>query len=479
MILNRFYDENLAQASYLVADEKSGKAAVIDPTIDLRQYLEAAESRKLSITHVLETHVHADFLSGAAALATEAGAELCLSAEDDSDWGYDLDSIKGARQLREGDEINLGAVVIRAIHTPGHTPEHLTFLVSDNSRGGDPVGALTGDFIFVGDVGRPDLIEKAVGVKGTMQRSAADLFGSLRRFISSQPDHLQIWPGHGAGSACGKALGSMPSSTLGYEKLFNWALADISEKSFIEEVLRDQPPPPRYFAEMKRRNRLAQPALLAAETSQLSLESAETAAATGGATVIDTRPAKEFAAGHVARTVNIPFNKSFLSWSGALVDPERDVILVATELGEAGQIVNQLAKIGLTRIRGWVDSDALRKSRNAGAKLETVTQVSVRALHDQSSARPTIVDVRAPYEWSDGHIPGAIHIPLSELPARAAELAAAGNPVAVHCKGGGRSSIAASILRAAGVTSVANVSEGFDGWKRAGLPVKKEESQPK
>ena len=474
MILKRFYDENLAQASYLVACEKSRKAVVVDPTIETGVYTDAAAERKLNITHVLETHVHADFLSGGAVLAAETGAELCLSAEGDPKWGYDFAGARSARKLRDGDEISVGTVKIRALHTPGHTPEHLTFLVSDSSRGDAPVGALTGDFIFVGDVGRPDLLEKAAGAAGTMRESAATLYRSLRKFISSQPDHLQIWPGHGAGSACGKSLGSMPSSTLGYEKLFNWALGERSEDDFIRDVLKDQPPPPRYFAEMKKRNRMAVAPEKPSDPAELPAESLAVALR-GGATVLDTRPAASYGAGHIPGTINIPFNKSFLNWSGSLVDNKQDLVVIASDAAESKKIARELGKIGLTKIRGWTKESATGVWEKNGGKLETISQLGVRDLHDRSGAKPTIVDVRAPYEWSEGHIPGAVHIPLAQLPEKAAELAAAGNPIAVHCAGGGRSSIAASILKARGVSSVFNVTEGFRGWVNAGFRVEKDE----
>lgn len=476
MILERFYDDDLAEASYLVGSEKTKEAVVVDPTIDSGVYLEAAARRKLTIKYVLETHVHADFLSGGATLAKEAGAELCLSGEGDPKWGYDFSSISPVRKLRDGDEISLGDVSIRVLHTPGHTPEHLTFLVSDASRGGSPVGALTGDFIFVGDVGRPDLLEKAVGAGGTMESSAKSLYASIRKFLSAQPDHLQLWPGHGAGSACGKALGAMPSSTLGYEKLFNWALREQSEAAFIAEVLKDQPPPPRYFAEMKKRNRLAKIVTAGAELSELPAN-AIGAALRGGATVVDTRPAATFAVGHIPGTINIPFNKSFVNWAGALIDPSRELMLIAHDSSNALDVAHALSKIGLGKVSGWFGASAVEEWEKSGGSLERIDQIGVRALSETPPQGTTILDVRAPYEWSEGHIPGAIHIPLAELPSRAAELAAAGAPVAVHCKGGGRSSIAASILRANGVATVANVSEGFDGWAKAGLPVARDEAK--
>jgi len=475
MILERLYDESLAQASYIIACEKTKRAAVIDPTIDAGVYTRAAAAGKLTITHVLETHVHADFLSGGATLAAETGAELCLSAEGDARWGYDFASIPKARRLRDGDEISLGAVTLRALHTPGHTPEHLAFLVIDSTRGTSPVGALTGDFIFVGDVGRPDLLERAAGAEGTMRAGASTLFKSLRKFLREQPDHLQLWPGHGAGSACGKSLGSMPASTLGYERLFNWALAQTSEEAFVNSVLKDQPPPPRYFAEMKKENRLGKVVRNPAPPAELPADSIQSALG-GGATVVDTRAREEFAAGHIPGTISIPFNRSFLNWAGALIDPARDIVVIAENAEAAKKIAADLGKIGLGRLRGWFAPAVIERWKTTASGLETTEQVSVRDIHNNASSRTTIVDVRAPYEWAEGHIPGAVHIPLAELPAKAAELAAAGNPVAVHCKGGGRSSIAASILRASGVASVSNISEGFDGWAAAGFPVAHEES---
>ena len=473
MILERFYDDNLAQAAYLIGCEKGRGAMVVDPTIDIGIYINAAARRKLRITHVLETHVHADFLSGGASLAKETGAELCLSGEGDAKWGYDFTSVKSARKLRDGDEISLGSVTARAIHTPGHTPEHLTFLVRDSSRGDAPVGACTGDFIFVGDVGRPDLLEKAAGAEGTMRQAAALLHSSLRKFAAAQPDHLQIWPGHGAGSACGKALGAMPSSTLGYEKLFNWAFAMSSEDAFIAEVLKDQPPPPRYFAKMKKRNRLAEPVAIGTTPAKLPHDSIG-AALGGGTAVVDTRSADEFGAGHIPGTINIPWNKSFVNWAGSLIEDGRRLVLIAEDESVAEQIARDLSKIGLSDISGWVDAGAIGSWRAAGRKLETISKIGVTEAHQKSGNGTTIVDVRAPYEWSEGHIAGAVLIPLAQLPEKAAELAAAGAPVAVHCQGGSRSAIAASILRARGVASVSNMSEGFAGWAASGLPVSRD-----
>ncbi len=473
MFFKRFYDENLAQASYMIACEKTHEAIVIDPNLDVSQYTRAAGAEGARITHVTETHIHADFVSGARALAEAAGASLHLSAEGGKKWGYTDAAIKAAKPIRDGSEIMVGKVRLRASHTPGHTPEHLTFFVSDLGRGEDPVGALTGDFVFVGDVGRPDLLERAAGAKGSMESSARELFKSIRSF-SALPGHLQVWPGHGAGSACGKSLGAMPQSTLGYEKLFNWAFADISEREFIAKVLEDQPEPPRYFTVMKRVNRDGQLALPITSPERLGLPELE-AALRQKATVIDTRPARNFAAGHVPGSMNIPLGKSFLNWAGALVPEETDFYLFTDlESDDAVKVVvADLAKIGLTRVAGLFGSDIFTAWKSHHGQPEEVPQLEPRGLHGSLGKKKVqIVDVRAPDEWKRGHLPGAIHIPLAALPERIGELDAS-VPVVLHCKGGGRSSIATSFLQAKGFGNVSNLAGGYDGWVAEGFEVKK------
>jgi hydroxyacylglutathione hydrolase len=254
MILRRFFDDNLAQASYLIASTHDGVALVVDPNRDVAQYLAAAENDRVRIIAVTETHIHADFLSGSRELAEKSGATLYLSDAGDADWKYAFAESARAHLLKDGSSFDIGEIRVDVLHTPGHTPEHLSFLITDTAVADSPMGALTGDFIFVGDVGRPDLLERATGRKGTMDGTARTLFKSIQQF-KALSDYLQIWPGHGAGSACGKALGAMPQSTLGYEKLFNWGLAEKNEDRFVEQVLAGQPEPPRYFATMKRVNK--------------------------------------------------------------------------------------------------------------------------------------------------------------------------------------------------------------------------------
>jgi hydroxyacylglutathione hydrolase len=471
MLFKRFYDDNLAQASYLIACEQTREALVVDPNLDIAQYTRAAGAERVRITNVTETHVHADFVSGAQALAAATGAKLHLSAEGTKEWGYTSDALERAQKLRDGSQISFGSVRIYTAHTPGHTPEHLIFLVSDLERGSDPVGALTGDFVFVGDVGRPDLLERAAGAQGSMERSAAELYRSVQKF-KERPNHLQLWPGHGAGSACGKALGSMPQSTLGYETLFNWAFAEMSEGEFVRRVLEDQPVPPRYFASMKKINRGVHPVSPPREAPRELTSNDLESALKNGAVVIDTRPREKFASGHIPGTLNIPANKSFLNWSGALVDENRDLYLITdAESQEAvDRLFADLAKIGLTPNRGYFGHPVFNDWMSRHGKLEEVDQLDAAELRGATNDDIQVVDVRGPDEWRRGHLPGAIHIPLAALPDRLGELNSA-EPIVLHCKGGSRAAIAASFLKARGMSNVSSLVEGYDGWVKRGFEV--------
>src|SRR4051812_39564346 len=405
MIFRRFYDDNLAQASYLIACEKSREAIVVDPNADVGLYTRAAGADRVKIAHVTETHIHADFLSGAHALAATAGATLHLSGEGNSDWVYAEEALKSASVLRDGSRIRLGSVEVTARHTPGHTPEHMVYLVADLERGPEPVGAATGDFVFVGDVGRPDLLERAAGEADTMEHSARELFQSLQAF-RAEPDHLQIWPGHGAGSACGKSLGAMPQTTLGYEKLFNWAFAEQNEDAFVTRVLENQPVPPRYFAAMKRLNRTGRNLPRTAAPKYVGYEDLQKVLANKG-TVVDCRPASKFAVGHVAGTLNVPLGKSFLNWMGSLVPDDEDFFLL-TEV-ESDEVVksilHDLCKIGLTRARGIFRSDVIAEWKSRGNSVEQVSQLDPRGVNNlAASGGVQIVDVRNPDEWSRGHL---------------------------------------------------------------------------
>jgi hydroxyacylglutathione hydrolase len=503
MLLKRFYDTPLAQASYLVGCGATGDAIVVDPNRDVEQYLRAAAAEGLRVTHVTETHVHADFASGARELAHRTGAMLHLSDEGGADGKYAFptadERAHGARAtlVRDGDAIRVGHVRLDVMATPGHTPEHVAFLVTDTASADRPMGAFTGDFVFVGDVGRPDLLERVAGQADTMEASARALFRSLQRF-KRLPDWLQLWPGHGAGSACGKSLGAMPSSTLGYERLFNWGLATEDEAEFVRLVLAGQPEPPRYFAEMKRMNR-AGPRLLGGFPRPPRLSASRLVALLErGATVVDTRPADAYAARHVPGTLGIPLAKSFTTWAGSLLPYDRDLFLIVgrehtepdtrdgvrAEDGVAEAAARDLALIGLDRVAGYFPANVLGGWVASGRALASVPQMTVdelaaaldagAAAGAAAGAELTVLDVRGRGEWEGGHLPGVPNVPLARLAERLDELPT-DRPIAVHCQGGTRSAIAASFLRARGFDQVVTVAGGYGEWQRAGHPVAREE----
>lgn len=466
MLLKRFSDDKLAQASYLIGCQATGEALVVDPNRDTDQYLAAADAEGVRITHVTETHIHADFVSGSRELARRAGARLLLSAEGGPDWQYGFAEDAGASLLHDGDTFMVGNIRFTVRHTPGHTPEHLTFLVTDTPAAGVPLGALTGDFLFVGDVGRPDLLERAARVANTMDASARDLFRSLQRF-RTLPDHLQIWPGHGAGSACGKALGAVPMSTLGYERIANWAFRHENEDDFVEAVLAGQPEPPRYFAEMKRINRdgprvlhgLPRPERLEAHRLAEVLDA--------GDLVVDARRAATYAEGHVPGTISIPLNRAFTTWAGWLVPYDGDFHLIVERADDAGEAARDLAMIGLDRVAGWFGTEAVEAWGAAHGPLATTPQVSVQELDRPAGDGVTVVDVRGRDEWESVHIPGVRHIPLGELTLRLDELPR-DRPLVLHCESGSRSAIGASLLEAHGFENVRNLAGGIVAWERAG-----------
>lgn len=463
MLLKRFYHEGLAQASYLLGCQRTGEAIVIDANRDPEPYLAAAAAEGLRITQVTETHIHADYLSGSRELAQAAGAQLLLSAMGTPDWQYAFAASDGARLLYDGDEIRVGNIRLEVMHTPGHTPEHIVFICIDRPTSTHPVGVFSGDFLFVGDVGRPDLLERAANVAGTMRAGAGQLFDSLQRFTARYPDYLQVWPGHGSGSACGKALGAVPSTTLGYEKVANWALQHTDRAAFIEAVLEGQPDPPRYFATMKRLNKEG-PNLLGTRPDAAELHASTLPSVlTPGTRVIDLRSTAAFAAQHVRGTINIPFTKSFVGWAGWLVPYDRPFYLL-TDAGheQVRQALAELAMIGLDDCAGWFGGDALEGATAA------IPQVEGRVLSGMSD--PQVIDVRAADEYAAGHLPGASHIPLGRLEEHLDKLDTA-RPIVLQCQGGTRSSIAASLLEARGITNVINLAGGYSAWVTAELPV--------
>lgn len=465
MLLRTLYDDHLAQASYLVACQKTGEAIIIDPERDVDRYLRLAEQHGVRITAVTETHIHADFLSGARELAERTGCALYLSGEGGRDWSYRWPAgAPGGRPysatlLADGDAFRVGNIEFRAIHTPGHTPEHLTFLLTDLGGGAtEPMGAFTGDFVFVGDLGRPDLLETAAGQAGVKEGFAKQLNSSAERFLDL-PDYLQVWPAHGSGSACGKALGAVPSSTVGYEKRFNASLAHAGdEPKFVDFILSDQPAPPLYFARMKQQNRDGVP-LLGQLPAPRRLSTSDLAALDGRRTaILDTRPWKTFRAGHLPGSLWALPNTQFPMIAGSYVEPSDEIVLICPE-DLVDELTRVLVRIGLDRVVGWAPPESLP------AELETTPEISADEFKGHESERP-VLDVRSEDEHRQGAIPGATNIAHTRLAPRTGDLPAA-EPIVCHCRSGVRSGAATAFLRRAGL-DVTNLAGGFVAWEKAG-----------
>lgn len=474
MILHRFYDDLLAQASYLVACDTTHQALVIDPTLDLAPYIDAASAQGLTIVCVTETHIHADFVSGARALAAATGARLALSAEGGPGWEYVLSDAdaKHIMPLHDGDEIDIGTIRVRAMHTPGHTPEHLAFIVTDTGTSDQPLGMFSGDFIFVGDVGRPDLLERAAHVAGTMEPAARQLYASLQR-ATALPDYLQLWPGHGAGSACGKALGSMPQSTMGYERIANPALRHVDEAAFVADILSAQPEPPRYFARMKRVNRDGMPDVRSPARTHLSVAAVHAAVAEG-VLVVDTRPSAQFMRAFVRGSVCVPRSNSFLTYFGAIAPEECPVVLLVADESHVAQLAMWLHVIGFDDVRGWaLAGDVLKADGPDGSDHLSLNSVPLDDARDRlaQSNPPLLIDVRTAGERLHGKIPGATEVALNALDDWSRAHTPSG-PIILHCQSGTRAIIGASVLRARGFSDVHPMAGGYEAWVSAGLPVR-------
>jgi hydroxyacylglutathione hydrolase len=474
MLLERYYDDTLAQASYLIACEKTGDAIVIDPNRDVQTYIRAAASQRVRIRYVTETHIHADFLSGSRELARATGARLLLSDHGGDDWSYAYRAFDGAQLIRDGEKITVGKVRLDVVHTPGHTPEHICFLITDTAVGDRAMGLISGDFLFVGDVGRPDLLERAANVAGSMDRASRQLYASLQR-LARLPDYLQVWPGHGAGSACGKALGAVPQTTMGYERLYNPALQLETEDDFVRWVLEDQPEPPRYFAEMKRQNRDGPPPWPERDIERLDARAIDAALAKG-TWVVDVRGSADFAHGHIPGTINIPSSKSLATYAGTVLSYDRPIAILAKTREHALTVLRQLAMIGFDQIVGVATLEVLQQLKSDGRPMASVRLIEPRTLADKLETNGTrVIDVRGRSEWNHGHLPKATHMHLGEIEERTKTMKR-DEPIVVHCQSGTRSSIAASLLMARGFTNVANLAGGFDAWRKAGLPVAEKHS---
>ena len=444
---------------------------MIDPHRDVELYLGAARAEGVRISAVTETHVHADFLSGSHALAAQTGARLYLSGEGRGSWSYTDDFVRssGAVLLRDGYVIKIGAIRVQALHTPGHTPEHLTFVVTDTAAASEPMGAATGDFVFVGDVGRPDLLERAVHVSGSADGAARQLYHSLNR-LGGYADYLQLWPGHSAGSACGKGLSAVPQSTLGYERRHNWALRLADEDRFVAEVLHGQPEPPAYFASMKRLNASGPPPWTeVTRPARASLDEIA-AAVQRGDVIIDSRATEEYAAGHIPGSIHIPLDRSFLAWAGSLVPLSAKVLLIGDD-NQLAHAVADLGLIGIDNVVAHAGPEVIDAWRASGRSLEQTAGTSVEEVAERlGDDRLTVLDVRTIAEREEGQIPGSLHIPLTELSGRLGELAR-DSELVVHCQAGARSAIATSVLLAHGFQRVEDLRGGMNAWREAGQSV--------
>ncbi|MCB0212958.1 MAG: MBL fold metallo-hydrolase [Anaerolineae bacterium] len=468
MLLKYFYDDKLAHASYMVGCQATGEALVIDPARDTRPYLEMAAENDMKIVGAAETHIHADFLSGARELAQQTGAKLYLSDEGDENWKYEFSPRFDIQLVKDGDTFKVGNIIFEVMHSPGHTPEHISFIITDSAGANKPIGIFTGDFVFVGDIGRPDLLEEAAGIKGTSEPGARQMYKSIQRF-KQLPDYMQVWPAHGAGSACGKALGAIPSSTVGYEKLFNTAMSYEDEDQFVKALLDGQPEPPFYFAMMKKLNKVDRDVLdELPEPERLDLEQLKEKL-DAGAMVVDKKKKKNSAAGHILGTINIPEDNSFTNWAGWMLSYDQPFYLIATQ-DAAYQAVRDLAYIGLDKFDGYVTPEAVEQWPEELQSYASTTSDEVA--QQIKNGDVTVLDVRGTSEWLEGHLPQAQHIMLGYLPNRVNEVPT-DKPVVVHCRTSNRSAIAASVLQAKGIANVIKMKDGYSGWAAAGLPLER------
>lgn len=455
MFFKHIYDTDLAQGSYLIGCQKTGEAVVIDARRDIETFVELAAAEGLRITKVTETHIHADYVSGSRELAAQTGAELLLSAEGGPDWQYGFPHTP----LTHNDSFMVGNVRITALHTPGHTPEHLSFLVTDTPRGTEPTMILTGDFVFVGDLGRPDLLDEAAGFTDTRFAGAKQLFRSLQDVFLTLPDYVQVWPGHGSGSACGKALGAVASTTVGYERATSWwasYVANNDEEGFIEELLTGQPDAPLYFGRMKRVNRDG-PAMRRTEPLEHRNGSAVAGRVNLDTVLFDTRPLAEQREDPILGALSVPNTGSFATYASYVFDPDidqREIIVLATDERGANELRAQLSWVGIDNVTGFITSVAELPRGQAPL-------VSAHELGPQ----PTqwLLDVRTKSEHETGYIPGSKQLHLGRVLWKLEELPRE-KPLVVYCQGGGRAAVILSVLRSKGFANAVELEGSFDAW---------------
>ena len=458
MLLHRFYDEDLAQASYFIGCQAQNTAVVVDPRRDITDYLELAEHHGMTITGVTETHIHADYLSGTRELAAATGAEIYVSGEGDEDWQYGFDGTR----LHDGDTIKIGNITIEAKHTPGHTPEHLSFLVTDGAFADTPGYLLSGDFVFSGDLGRPDLLDEAAGGVDTRFGGAKQIFRSLKEVFLALPDHVQVYPAHGAGSACGKALGALPSTTVGYERSYAWwapYLANDDEQGFVDELLDGQPDAHAYFGRMKRQNKTG-PAVLGYPLAPLpELKGGDIAdeVRSGEKIIVDTRHHSEVHDGTVEGAVNVPGIDKAASYIAWVFDPESDtadLVVLAEDQEKAEDFRNHFIRVGVDETVGYVTS------------FEGLPTTSPEVLAQdklEGFSYDMLLDLRNKTEHADGHIPGSVQLSGGRVLWNLDQLPDADATIVTYCQSGVRNSVAGSALRRKGY-NIVELEDSYLGW---------------
>lgn len=447
MYFKQLFDNKLAQYSYLIGCQANGTAIVIDPMRHIDRYIKVAEQESLKIVAAADTHNHADYLSGLREFA-ERGIKVFASDEGGDDWKYEwlINSKYDYRLLKDKDEFEIGNIQFKAWHTPGHTPEHLSIFITDGAASDEPIGVISGDFVFVGDVGRPDLLESAAGETGMMEPSARTLYKSMSAF-RVLPEYLLIWPGHGAGSACGKTLGSIPESTVGYELRTNPSIKMDSEDDFVKYILDGQPEPPLYFARMKQANKTG-PKLLNGLPQPDRLTQAELMNLSGNTEVVvlDTRSRQDFFEGHLPGSLLSPLNKQFNTVAGSYI-PEEDTIYLVVEKERLEEAVIDLIQVGLDNIAGFVTPDGLDKYAGQGGELDQFEVAGFEAVKSHKNDDGyVILDVRKASEFAQSHIPNAKNIAHTRLAEHLDELPK-DKKLMVHCETGARSSVASALLK--------------------------------
>jgi hydroxyacylglutathione hydrolase len=456
MYFEQFYLGCLSHASYMLGSE--GIAAVVDPQRDVGIYLEEARKHNLEIQYVIETHLHADFVSGHQELAALTGATIYLGAKAGASFPH--------VPVQDGDELTFGNCHLKFLETPGHTIESMSVVVTDLEKTDRPMAVLTGDTLFIGDVGRPDL-----SADMTPQQLAGLLFDSLHSKLLKLPDDVLVYPAHGAGSLCGRQMSNARSSTIGQEKISNYALRPKSREAFVQLLTAELPERPGYFALDVEINRAGAPPLEKLAAIPALSPGELVARKENGAVVLDTRPAAEFGAAHIPGSIQIGLNGQYASWAAILLGLQSEIVLVGGDLEQVHESRLRLTRVGIENVTGYLE-DGLAGWTRAGMPVEETSQITVEQLHQFVHDDPTsvqIVDVRRPTEWQDGRLHGARHKPLDKLTSLLSDVDRA-KPVAVYCKGGYRSAIASSLLQRAGYTQVLNVIGGFDAWLACDLP---------